>query len=73
MVCMNFVRAHPWDGAHRRFKSVFAECFASMAEYVSMPGRAMPLLPHNVILTGANSRDVTTMAGTRPLQIPARR
>lgn len=53
MVCMNTARKHPWDSSYRKIKDLFERTFAHTAEMCSLTGKAMPLLPHNVVLLGA--------------------
>lgn len=67
VVCMNTVRAHPWDNRHKKMRMVFAGCFLNASEYVSLSGRALPFLPHNVVMLGSDFRDVAALAGVRPL------
>lgn len=58
VLCMNTVRRHGWDRKHRELRTVFASVFEHAGEVASPEGRALPILPHNVVFVGTNATGI---------------
>lgn len=65
VVCMNTVRKHPWDSDYGKVRGLFKKAFAHTAEMFSLPGKAAPLFPHNIVLLGANGADAESITNRK--------